>query len=46
MSGSTVRDLFLADLFVRAPYHLLEHYSAVKSVLIQDLTYKTDRFPW
>lgn len=32
MSGSTVHDLFLLDLFVSAPYHLLEHYGAVKPV--------------
>lgn len=33
MSGSTVHDLFLDDLFARAPYHLLEHRSAVKPIL-------------
>lgn len=44
MSGSTVHDLFLVDPFVRAPYHLLEHYSSVKTCsLIQDPTYKTAR---
>lgn len=32
MSSSTVHDLFLAEPFVRAPYHLLEHYAAVKPV--------------
>ena len=33
MSGSTVHDLFPDEIFVRAPHHLLEHYTAVKPLL-------------
>lgn len=47
-SGSTVHDLFLSDLFVRSPYHLLEHYSAVKPVLSSKTPpiKQQDGFPW
>lgn len=48
MSGSTVHDLFLTDPFVRAPYHLLEYYSAVKPVLSSKTPpiKQQDGFPW
>lgn len=48
MSGSTVHDLFLDDPFVRAPYHLLEHYSPVKPVLSSKTPpiKQQDGFPW
>lgn len=45
MSGSVVHDLFLdSQLFVRVPYHLLERYTAVKPLLIQDSSYKTAKW--
>lgn len=43
-----MHDLFLAEHFVRAPYHLLERYSAVKPALPSTTPpiKQHDEFPW